>query len=174
MTDNRVSEVLYGVSFVIHLCSCFYIANTEPISWLVGVAMYLLSMYENIGFNWSREVAYLLCAGMIFGIVLNAIRRAAEGIILGWPRFKYHNKHTFYRFWLRCIFWVSVVFLGLGAYGSNDSRNFEKLHALDAGYAFGGAMDVLSIAIFSFLFGAVVNVIDDAISATFSSRGICD
>jgi hypothetical protein len=169
MTENRTVEILYGVLFAVHVCVCFYIANARPFPWLMDIAIYMISMYGKIGFRWSQNVAYFLSAGIMFGMLLNVVRRAAEGMLLGWPRFKNHDRHTFFKFWLRCIFFVGFVFLGIGAHGSNASRNFEKLHTLDAGYGFGGGiMDIFIIAIFSFLFGAVVNVIDDAISATIS------
>ncbi|MDR2113045.1 MAG: hypothetical protein LBQ62_08120 [Candidatus Accumulibacter sp.] len=167
MSNDRIIGILYGVSLAVHSCVCFHIANTEPVSCLIGAAMYLLSIYENMGFHWSRDVAYLLSSGMISGIILNTVRRTVEGMVLGWPRFKDHDKSTFFRFWLRCLLWVGLAFFAFGAWGSNETRNFEKLHALDAGHELGGTMHVFSIALASFIYGGVVNVIDDAISATY-------
>jgi hypothetical protein len=168
MTNGKIVKILYGVSFAVHLCAYFYIANIEPIAWLARIAAHLLSMYESIGFHWSQEVAYLLSSGMIFGIVLNAVRRTVEGIVLGWPRFKDHDKYTFFWLWLRCVFYVGLVFLGIGAWGSNESRRLVGLYALDASYEFRGIMNVFSIVLYSFILGTVVNTIDDAISATIS------
>lgn len=173
MTNNRTVGILYCVSFVIHLCACFYVANVEPMPWLSGISVYIFSIYENMGFHWSRDIAYLLSSGIVFGIVLNAVRRTAEGMLLGWPRFNNHDRHTFYKFWLRCMLWVGFVFLVFGAWGANYSRNFEKLLLLDTSYEFYKIMNVTSIALFSFVLGAVVNSIDDAISATISILKEC-
>ena len=173
MTNNKVIEILYCASFLVHLCTCFYVANVEPMSWLSDISAYLFSMYESIGFHWSRDTAYLLSYGILFGIVLNAVRRAIEGVLLGWPRFKDHDGDTFHKFWLRCMVGVVFVFLVFGAWGANHSKNFARFISLDASYEFGGIMNVFSVALFSFLLGSVVNIIDDAISATVSILRKC-
>jgi hypothetical protein len=130
-------------------------------------ATWLVSVYGKMGFYWSDKVAYVLSACFISGMAINVLRRISEDLILRQHRFRCHDIRSFCRCWLICILWIAFVILVVGASGSNRSRTFESLYALNSNYKWEG-MDIMLVSFLAFIYGAVVNFIDDAFSVTVS------
>jgi hypothetical protein len=153
-------ELLYILAFFVHILWCYFVANYGQISMLNNVTEWLTNIYGNIGFHWSGKMSYIISSGILSALITNAIRRALEGTILGWPRFRSHDINTLIRSWGRVILYVSFVFFGLGALGQNNSIFLEKYPTSL------NSTGVLLISIETFLLGAIANPLDDAISAT--------
>lgn len=151
--SNKKLESLYLWAFVVHVVWCFISANIDPFPIVKGFAEWLINTYHLIGFNWSSTGATVVAAGIVSAFSLNAIRRVIEGTMLGWPRFHHHDRNTFARSWIRAVAYLALVLFALGIFGEKYSKSLDML-------------DVLLVAIGTFLFGVLVNVLDDAISAT--------
>lgn len=153
-TDILV-PALYSGAFVLHMIWCYQLTLLESHSWVIVISNRLSAVYETIGFDWHGRGALAMSAGIVSSVSLNSIRRVCEGVLLGWPRYKEHNFDTFKYSWIRLIFLLFLCIVGLGVFG-------EKV----AGDR--GTVGILSVGIGTFLFGLIVNSVDDAISATYS------
>lgn len=92
---------------------------------------------------------------------MNILRRAIESFALGWPRFKEHDRGTVAYSLLRMAFYLIFIFIAFGAFG----KNIEELpRGMALGY----------IVVMTYIFGLLINVIDDGLSsvvAFFSREG---
>ncbi|MDR0379211.1 MAG: hypothetical protein LBI62_04585 [Candidatus Accumulibacter sp.] len=147
------SSLLYLFTYLLHVAWCYFIANHGKISTLTNMAAWFHKIYENAGFHWSGSGAYVVSAAIPSTLVLNAVRRACEAMSHGWPRFKSHDAGTMFMSWMRFFLYGILVFFVLGILGEKYSKTLDFI-------------DVFFIAGGTFLFGAIVDVVDDAIASS--------
>lgn len=161
-----ITEWLYGGALFLHLIWFFWVIYSLPVPVINDFSLWLIKSYNSIGFKWSlNNGTVLIAAGMLSTIFVNIFRRFVEGVILGWPRFTAHSPSTIKGFILRAIGYSLLCFIGLGAWGSNMTDKFVGLidfvndpESLDM-------INIVIIAVVTFMLGCFVNIIDDAISS---------
>lgn len=152
-SDDRLGTTLYFISFVIHVILCWIADKTAPHPIMMDVANLMTSGYSMLGFRWGGHGSFVVALGVLSSLILNAVRCVIQGMVIGWPRYRHHNLGTFRRSWLRAFGYLALAFLLVAILG-------EKYSTID------GVMDLSQIIIGTFFVGFIVNVIDDAVSAT--------
>lgn len=150
----NTEEILYAITISLHAGICVYLYTNPLPAELASISIWLPKLYSNIGFVWEGDFANQISLAVQFAFVFNFTRRFFEGVILGWPRFSFHDRSTFFRSFQRAICYSIFVFFVIGAWG--DLRSNE-----------GGVDSALLVSVTSFIFGSVVNIIDDFVSAVF-------
>lgn len=151
--DLRVNA-LYVISFLIHVTWCFVVSIGYPFPILMNIVEPMAKGYSLVGFNWTGTGSVIVALGICSSLVLNILRRGIEGVFLGWPRYSSHTKHTLLRSWLRAAVYLVLAFFLVGVLG-------EKYRMTSS------LIGISMIAIGTFIVGLIVNILDDAISATF-------
>lgn len=166
LRSPTVTEWLYVVALLFHVVWCYWIAFSESIVAVVNFSRWLVNAYSAIGFKWSlNDRTTLIAAGLLSAVLVNALRRAIEGGVLGWPRFNAHDMGTLKVSTLRAIGYGLLCFFGLGAFGENESAQFVKMLNLIGHHIDLNMTSVAYISISTFILGCFVNALDDAISA---------
>ena len=145
-------ETMYLLTFVVHCGFCFFVTNTNSLAWVDVSTQWLAHAYGAVGFRWSGHGAYVVSAGALSALALNMARRAAEGLLLGWPRYRSHDRVTLVRSWVRAFLYMTMVIAALGFFGEKYSKLLSVI-------------DVFLVCIGTFIFGLFVNVLDDAIAS---------
>jgi hypothetical protein len=151
--DESLIEVLYVLFFLVHATFCYYtfFNGIPPIAG--PTQSWISEKYALMGFDWSHEWAAPISLAVISSFILNAIRRGVEGWMLGWPRFSMNDSKTTLYFTIRATGYFVLVILVLGAYGELRSQRVMD------------GFEVAFLAIATFIFGLLINVIDDFISS---------
>ena len=152
--DNTLVGTIYGITFLAHVALCYWVYQTGAPKLVYTLNNWFIESYEIIGFTWIKQSTLIITSGILSSVVLNTLRRILESSLLGWPRFSSHNIHSRLYSIIRGILYMFFVYISVGAFGELNS---------DQDYI--GIFNVLYIAIGTYIFGIIVNVIDDTISA---------
>lgn len=155
--DLRVNA-LYVISFLIHVAWCFVVSIGYPFQIVMNIVEPMAKGYSLLGFNWTGAGSAIVALGICSSLVLNILRRGIEGVLLGWPRYSSHTKHTFLRSWFRAVVYLALAFFLVGVLG-------EKYRMTS------GLIGISMIAIGTYIVGLIANIFDDAISATVVMLG---
>lgn len=158
-------EWLYLIALILHFTWLYWYVVSEPIAFVNDFGRLMVNLYEAIGFKWGVQGTALISAGMLSAIIVNILRRIIECILLGWPRFSAHDVSTARAFILRAVGYGLLCFIGLGAWGANETEHYAKLSSVGVHSIYTNFLHIAIISTGTFLFGCVVNVLDDAISA---------
>lgn len=153
-TQRSVRLVSHTVAVCVHCITYFCLLNIASFVNTAAMSEWLLSLYRNIGFSWTSTTALMLTVGLLSSAIVNAIRRISEGITCGWPQYKFHNVDTCIRAWIRLVLYMAFLLLIIGVYG--------ELHSRPRSY-----VNSFSFMCGTYVFGCVVDVIDDAVSSLF-------
>jgi hypothetical protein len=151
---SRASSV-YCASYVISFIGYWALGAISlniPSSFFVSISTLLSNVYGAIGFSWIPGLGEILGVLLFWSLVMNILRRAIESIALGWPRFKEHDRATVAYSLLRMAFYLSFIFIAFGALGKN-------IETLPQGMAVGYT------AVMIYIFGLLINVVDDGLSS---------
>lgn len=160
-SDSRLSKITHATAFIVHLAFCAFLYFEELPSFIRPLCVWIVENYERIGFAWSVDKGLIIAAAMISGITINIARRIVEGMILGWPRFLDHTQHTSRYALMRGIIYVCFVIAALGAFGALNTSKLD-----------GSLFGLFYVAFGTYVFGLVINVLDDAISALLTKKEI--
>jgi len=169
---SKVIDTLYVIAFVIHVSVCLYVAKYGYFIDISGLERQVVSFYNGLGLAWSDKRSSVFIFSLLSAFLLHTGRRFFEGLILGWPRISIETGRDLMLWIARCSLWICFILLGIGVWGDNDSRNFEKILAL-RGYALDSShfdwwSDVILVALGSFIIGIVINFVDDLLAAMVS------
>jgi len=173
-STRKVIDTLYVIAFVIHISICLYVANYGYFVDISDLERQVVSFYKWLGLEWSDKLSNVLVFSLLSAFILNIIRRFFEGLILGWLRISIETVRDLMLWIARCSLWICFALLVIGVWGSNDSSDFEKAlvlrgysSALDSNH-FDWWSNVAGVALFSFIFGAIINVVVDLFASIVS------
>jgi hypothetical protein len=124
-----------------------------------------MNIYAFLGFLWSEKISYIFSIAILSGIIFNVMMFIISKI--GHRPCSVAENHI-YKAWLKCIFILLFVFIAIGAWGANDTRDFAKLYALDVNYKW-GLMKIFGVSAVSFIFGSAANFVGEAVLVTVST-----
>lgn len=152
---NIFDATLFGATFIPHFIWCIYIFKGQSIGAITRSKQLLGNLYSVVGFEWNGIGAYLVAGALVSSFLANVLRRALEGLLLGWPRFPMHNKGSLTdSFWMLLGYGL-ITFFAAGFFGEKFSTKGIDL------------LDVILIAVMTYVFGVIVNFFDEFLSATY-------
>jgi hypothetical protein len=156
--ENRgISSTLFPLAFLIHLAWVIYVyaSNNRRFAFIDDVRRLVSNAYSIVGFEWDEAGSYLVAAALISSFILNVLRRFLEGFLKGWPQFENHDRHSLARAFVRFVGYGLMVYFAAGFFGEkHSSAPFDW-------------MDVGLIAASTYIFGIIVDIIDDVISGFY-------
>lgn len=152
-SNELLIDVLYVLAFLLHVGWCYYIYFDGIPTSIIAISSWVTLQYASIGFDWPNHWAAFISSAVLSSLILNIVRRVVEGALFGWPRYSANNLQTLSYFAFRAIGYFVLFTLALGAYGALKSSRI-----LDG-------VGVAFLAVSTFIFGLLVNVIDDFISS---------
>jgi len=154
--DNRILGMLFAGTFLVHLAWTAYASSNESFELIVELQEIISSTFHSRpGFEWKGIGAYVVTAALASSFATNLIRRLLEGILLGWPRFKGHDKNSLATASMLLIAYGTMSYFAIGFFGEKYSSR-----SLDA-------INILLIAISTYIAGLLVNFMDDVMSGFY-------
>lgn len=152
---NILDVTLFGSSFTFHFIWCLYIFKESGIGVVTRSQQLLGNVYSVVGFEWDGLGAYLVAGALVSSFMANILRRALEGLLLGWPRFPTHNKGSLSdSFWMLLGYGL-ITFFAAGFFGEKfATKNIDLL-------------DAIIIAAMTYVFGVIINFLDEFLSAAY-------
>ena len=151
----HVSNLLYLTTFIVHLAWIAYVLGAESMGFLEELQLLLANTYATVGFEWKGNGAYLVTAALVSSLLVNTIKRVLEGAFLGWPRFAKHDKNSLAHAFSLLVGYGLVTCFAIGYFG-------EKYSSRPLGF-----INIGLISIFTYIFGLLVNFVDEVISAIY-------
>lgn len=154
--DKRISGILFTVTFLVHLAWTAYVSSTENFELIIELQGFISSiLYSGPGFEWKGIGAYVVTAAMASSCVTNVVRRFLEGVFLGWPRFKEHDRNSLIRASMLLIGYGAMIYFAIGFFGEKySSRSLDTIN-------------IFLIAISTYIAGLLVDFMDDVISGFY-------
>ena len=154
--ESRILMILFSITFVIHLALTIYASTDGAITFIAEFQEDITKTYQDVGFEWRGVGAYVVTAALISSCVTNTVRRFLEGIFLGWPRFKKHNKNSLFQAMVSLVGYTTLMYFAIGFFGEKFStKNIDS-------------MNVILIATSTYIAGLLVDLVDDFISGLYS------
>lgn len=155
-SSDRIESTLFFTTFFLHCAWTVYAVNAEKFTFIQNLQEALSSLYAINGFEWSGSGAYVVTSALASSFIFNCTRRTFEGVLLGWPRFKKHDSKS-----------LVHAFALLGGYGlmTYFATGFlgEKYSTRPIDF-----INIALVGVFTYLFGFLVNFVDEVISALYS------
>lgn len=153
--SSLVGSILFCVTFLFHFIWCFYIFEASGVRGVARSQELLGDVYSVFGFQWSDFGSYLVAGALLSSLFLNAVRRILEVGLIGWPRFPAHNKGSLMdSFWMLLGYGL-ITFFAVGYFGEKFSKELIDF------------FDVMIVVAMTYIFGNIVNVIDEFLSALY-------
>lgn len=156
LPGNRIENILFVVTLLLHVSFVFYISKADRIEFVASLNKSLSNLYAVTGLEWSGLGAYLVAAALFSSLILNSARRIIEGLILGWPRFMRHDKDSLIHALVLFFCYGALTYFASGYLGEKYSSRPIDL------------INTILIALFAYIFGFIVNFVDEVISAIYS------
>jgi hypothetical protein len=154
--DKRISEILFLGTFLIHLAWTAYVSNKEIFVFIVELQGVISTVFHyGLGFEWKGVGAYVVTAALVSSCATNVARRFLEGIFLGWPRFKEHDRNSLVRASMLLIGYGVMMYFAIGFFGEKYSSRPLDL------------INIFLIAISTYIAGLLVDYVDDVVSGFY-------
>lgn len=157
--SDRTSTTLFSVSFLIHLAWTFYASRTGAFAPIEILTQTVSNVYSYVGFEWSEIGAYLVVAALASSLLINIARKLLEVFLLGWPKFKGHDKDSLVTASMQLAICGAIAYFAMGFFGEQYSRRSPDL------------INILVIAISTYMAGFIVDLIDEVISGIYCALG---
>ena len=154
--NKRISGGLFTGTFLIHLAWTAYVSNRESFEFIEELQGFISStLYSGPGFEWKGIGAYVVTAALASSCATNVVRRFLEGIFLGWPRFKEHDRNSLIRASMLLIGYGVMIYFAIGFFGEKySSRPLDTIN-------------IFLIAISTYIAGLLIDFMDDVISGFY-------
>ncbi|MFN7864248.1 MAG: hypothetical protein ACK5N7_13240 [Curvibacter sp.] len=154
--DKLVSGGLFTGTFLVHLAWTAYVSNREGFEFIEKLQGFISSiLYSGPGFEWKGIGAYVVTAALASSCATNVVRRFFEGIFLGWPRFKEHDRNSLIRASMLLIGYGAMIYFAIGFFGEKYSS--RPLNTIN----------IFLIAISTYIAGLLVDFVDEVISGFY-------
>jgi len=154
--NKHISAILFAVTFLIHFAWTTYASSKGNFVFIVDIKEIISSaFYSTLGFEWKGNGAYLVSAALVSSCITNTVRQFLEGVFLGWPRYKKHDKSNLTRAALLLISYSAMTYFAIGFFGEKYSSK-----SLDA-------INIFLIATSTYIAGLLVDLIDEFISSLY-------
>ena len=153
--ESRILLILFLITFVIHLVLTIYASTDGAITFIAELQEDITKAYQGVGFEWRGVGAYVVTAALISSCLTNTVRRFFEGIFLGWPRFKKHDKYSLLQAMISLVGYTILMYFTIGFFGEKfSSKNIDSIN-------------IILIATSTYIAGLLVDLVDDFISGLF-------
>lgn len=153
--ENRLLNILFATTFLIHLVWIAYASNAASVALIEDLQGILSITYSGVGFEWRGKGAYVVTAALASSVLANGIRRFFEGVFLGWPRFKEHDKNSLTTASMLFIGYGVMMYFAIGFFGQKYSS--RPLNLINIGL----------VAVSTYIFGLLVDLFDDVVSGIY-------
>lgn len=153
--QKRLLNIVFHLALPIHVALVFYLSRSDAAKYFYGVADVFSSSYSNLGFEWVGGGANVITVALVSSFFINSSRRIVEGVFLGWPQFKGHDKNSLIRAFCLLALYGLIAYLAVGFFGEKySSRNLDFLN-------------FFIICLTTYIFGLIIDLLDDFISAVY-------
>ncbi|MFN3716745.1 MAG: hypothetical protein ACK4R8_08490 [Thiobacillus sp.] len=153
--DNRMLGALFSITFLAHLAWTAYVSNAKSLAFVEYLREFVSRAYSDVGFEWMGDGAYVVTAALASSFFVNSVRRLLEGVFLGWPRFKEHDRHSLIRASTLLLCYSALMYFAVGFFGEKYSSRPPDV------------INVCLIAASTYIVGLLVDVFDDVISGIY-------
>ncbi len=154
--NNHTSGILFAGTFLVHLAWTIYASSNESLMFVVELQSIVSSAFSSKpGFEWKGIGAYVVTAALASACAANVLRRFLEGIFLGWPRFKGHDRNSLTRASVLLMCYGAMIYFAIGFFGEKyASRPLDLIN-------------IFLIAVSTYIAGLLVDFLDDVISGFY-------